>query len=69
MQKDPITYNNNIKNNDDNNKISNINNDISSKPTITSANTNTYNNPTGEIYVTAGTAGEDLYDLKTKLIL
>jgi hypothetical protein len=47
----PITYNN--KGNSPN-------------PTITSANTNTYNNPRGEIYVIAGTAGEDLYDLKSK---
>jgi predicted MPP superfamily phosphohydrolase len=63
----PITYNNNINNNNDNyNKISNINNDISFKPTITSTNTNTYNNPTGEIYVTAGTGGESLYDFKNK---
>src|ERR687890_2188161 len=70
----PITYNNN-NNNNNYNKISNINNDdISSKPTITSANTptltstntNTYNNPTGEIYVTAGTGGESLYDFKNK---
>src|SRR5919107_815711 len=69
----PITYNNN--NNNNYNKISNINNDdISSKPTITSANTptitsintNTYNNPTGEIYITAGTGGESLYDFKNK---
>ena len=60
----PITYNNNNNNND--NKIININNDISSKPTITSANTSTYNNPTGEIYVTAGTGGESLYDFKNK---
>jgi predicted MPP superfamily phosphohydrolase len=63
----PITYNNNIKNNNDNyNKISSINNDISSTPTITSTNANTYNNPTGEIYVTAGTGGESLYDFKNK---
>src|ERR671918_1936755 len=70
----PIAYNNNNDNNNYN-KISNINNDdISSKPTITSANTptltstntNTYNNPTGEIYVTAGTGGESLYDFKNK---
>ena len=47
-------------------KISNINNDISFKPTITSTNTNTYNNPTGEIYVTAGTGGESLYDFEDK---
>ena len=64
----PITYNiNNVNNNNDNyHKISNINNDISSKPTITSTNPNTYNNPTGEIYVTAGTGGESLYDFKNK---
>ena len=62
----PITYNNNINNNNNDNKIININNDISSKPTITSANTSTYNNPTGEIYVTAGTGGESLYDFKNK---
>jgi predicted MPP superfamily phosphohydrolase len=60
----PITYNNNINNNY--NKISNINNDISFKPTVTSTNTNTYNNPTGEIYVTAGTGGESIYDFKNK---
>jgi predicted MPP superfamily phosphohydrolase len=58
----PITYNNN----NNNHKISNINNDISSTPTITSTNTNTYNNPMGEIYVTAGTGGESLYDFKNK---
>src|ERR687890_1239878 len=62
----PITYNNNINNNNNDNKIININNDISSKPTITSANTSTYNNPKGEIYVTAGTGGESLYDFKNK---
>ncbi|HYX55676.1 MAG TPA: metallophosphoesterase, partial [Nitrososphaeraceae archaeon] len=62
----PITYNDD-DNNNNYNKITNINNDdISSKPTITSANTNTYNNPTGEIYVTAGTGGESLYDFKNK---
>lgn len=56
----PITYNNN-------NKVSNINNnDISFKPTIIPTNTNTYNNPTGEIYITAGTGGESLYDFKNK---
>src|SRR5918996_629907 len=60
----PITYNNNINNNY--NKISNINNDISFKRTVTSTNTNTYNNPTGEIYVTAGTGGESIYDFKNK---
>ena len=67
----PITYNNdkniNNNNNNNNNKISNINNnDISFKPTIIPTNTNTYNNPTGEIYVTAGTGGESLYDFKNK---
>jgi predicted MPP superfamily phosphohydrolase len=61
----PITYNNNINSNNYH-KIININNDISSKPTITSTNANTYNNPTGEIYVTAGTGGESLYDFKNK---
>src|SRR5215212_637774 len=61
----PITYSNNINSNNYH-KISNINNDISSKPTITSANANTYNNPTGQIYVTAGTGGESLYDFKNK---
>ena len=48
----PLAYNNN------NGNLSN--------PTITSANTNRYNNPTGEVYVTAGTAGANLYDLKSK---
>src|ERR671920_2234165 len=62
----PITYNDD-DNNNNYNKITNINNDdISSKPTVTSANTNTYNNPTGEIYITAGTRGESLYDFKNK---
>src|SRR5918996_5270816 len=64
----PLTYNNdkNINNNNDN-KISNINNnDISFKPTIIPTNTNTYNNPTGEIYITAGTGGESLYGFKNK---
>jgi hypothetical protein len=49
----PITYNNN----------SNANPSI---PTITSINTKTYNDPRGEVYVIAGTAGEDLSDLKGK---
>jgi predicted phosphodiesterase len=48
----PITYNNNKGN--------------SLNPTITSINTKTYNDPRGEVYVIAGTAGEDLYDLKSK---
>ena len=42
------------------------NNGNSSNPTITSANTNTYNDPIGQVYVIAGTAGENLYDLKSK---
>jgi predicted phosphodiesterase len=50
----PMTYNNNN------------NNGNSSNPTITSANTNTYNDPIGEVYVIAGTGGRDLYDLKSK---
>ena len=53
----PLTYNNN--------NIIVIANP-SSNPTITSANTNTYNDPRGEVYVIAGTGGEDLYDLKSK---
>jgi hypothetical protein len=52
----PISYNNNNNN-------SNAN---PSNPTITSINTNTYNAPAGEVYVIAGTGGEDLYDLKSK---
>jgi predicted MPP superfamily phosphohydrolase len=47
----PMTYNNNGN---------------SSNPIITSANTNTYNDPIGEVYVIAGTAGRNLYDLKSK---
>src|ERR687890_340911 len=64
----PITYNNNDNNNNNDNKIINNinNNDISFKPTLTSTNTKTHNNPTGEIYVTAGTGGESLYDFKNK---
>src|ERR687889_189262 len=63
----PITYNNDKNINNNNNKISNINNnDISFKPTIIPTNTNTYNNPTGEIYITAGTGGESLYGFKNK---
>ena len=31
-----------------------------------SINTNTYNDPTGEVYVTAGTAGGNLHDLGSK---
>src|ERR671921_1292489 len=62
----PITYNND-KNINNNNKISNINNnDFSFKPSIIPTNTNTYNNQTGEIYITAGTGGESLYDFKNK---
>ena len=53
----PITYNNDKNIN---------NNDISFKPTIIPTNTNTYNNPTGEIYITAATGGESLYDFKNK---
>ena len=53
----PITYNNNANNNDDGSL---------SNPTITSNNTNTYSDPTGEVYITAGTAGRDLHDLKGK---
>jgi hypothetical protein len=52
----PISYNNNNNN-------SNAN---SFNPTITSVYTNTFNNPRGEVYVIAGTGGEDLYDLKSK---
>jgi hypothetical protein len=52
----PITYNNTNNN-------SNAN---PSNPTITSINTNTFNDPTGEVYVIAGTGGEDLYNLKSK---
>ena len=51
----PLTYNNS-------NNIANP----SSNPTITPANTNTYNNPRGEVYIVAGTGGEDLYNLKSK---
>ena len=51
----PLTYNNN-------NNIANP----SSNPTITPANTNTYNNPRGEVYIVAGTGGEDLYNFKSK---
>ena len=54
----PLAYKNNNNNNN--------NNDISSNPIITSAYTNTYNNPIGEIYVTAGTAGRALHDLGSK---
>ena len=53
----PLAYNNNNDN-------SNVN--PSSNPTITSINTNTYNDPTGEVYVTAGTAGGNLHDLGSK---
>jgi predicted phosphodiesterase len=53
----PITYNNNANNNDDGSL---------SNPTITSNNTNTYSDPIGEVYITAGTAGRDLHDLKGK---
>ena len=60
----PLAFNNN--NNDNNNKISNINNANPFNPTITSINTNTYGDTRGEVYVIAGTGGEDLYDLKSK---
>ena len=54
----PLTYNNNINNS--NNKSNNANS------TFTYANTNTYNDPKGEIYIIAGTAGKSLYDLRNK---
>jgi hypothetical protein len=53
----PISYNNNNNNNSNANSFN---------PTITSVYTNTFNNPRGEVYVIAGTGGEDLYDLKSK---
>jgi len=55
-----LAYNNNNNNNNNNGNAN------PSNPTITSINTNTYNAPTGEVYVIAGTGGEDLYDLKSK---
>jgi hypothetical protein len=54
----PISYNN--YNNNNNSNANSFN------PTITSVYTNTFNNPRGEVYVIAGTGGEDLYDLKSK---
>jgi predicted phosphodiesterase len=61
----PISYNNNSNNNSNSNSNSNSNANPSN-PTITSINTKTYNDPRGEVYVIAGTGGEDLYDLKSK---
>jgi predicted phosphodiesterase len=53
----PISYNDNNNNNSNANPYN---------PTITSINTKTYGDTRGQVYVIAGTGGEDLYDLKSK---